>query len=66
MDLNITDKDITRYYNFGAVIGSGKYGLVKQATSITNAKMKVAIKTINLTKIGQRFYIVAQEILTMK
>ena len=28
--------------------------------------MKVAIKTINLTKTGQRFYIVAQEILTMK
>ena len=65
-DLNITDKDITKFYKFGAVIGSGKYGLVKKATSIQNESIKVAIKTINLTKIGQRFYIVAQEILTMK
>ena len=65
-DLNITDEDITKNYKFGVVIGSGKYGLVRKATSVTHENLKVAIKTINLTKIKQKYYVIAQEILILK
>ena len=64
--MNITDEDITKYYKFGVVIGSGKYGLVRKAVSLTNQSHKFAIKTINLNKINQKYYVIAQEILILK
>jgi serine/threonine protein kinase len=64
--LNITEEPIDKYYYIGDVIGSGKYGLVRQGVSTRNPDHFVAIKTINLTKLTTKYHILAQEILTLK
>lgn len=65
-ELNIIDEPVTNHYEIGDAIGSGKYGLVKEAVAIRNPDLKVAIKTINLGNISSKYHIIAQEILTMK
>lgn len=54
------------FYRFGDVLGAGKYGVVKSATSIMNPNFKVAIKVIALEKLKSQFHSVLQEILALK
>jgi len=64
--LNITKEPIDKHYIIGDVLGSGKYGLVKEGVSKRNTELHVAIKTINLSSVKDKFHIIAQEILIMK
>jgi len=64
--LNITEEPIEKFFKMGKVIGSGKFGLVREAYSRRKEDFKVAIKTINLQGVNSKYHIIWQEILTLK
>lgn len=55
-DMNITEEPIVDHYTFGKALGSGKYGVVKLATSNSNPDFKVAVKVIDLEKLTGNYH----------
>lgn len=65
-DLNITEEPITDHYTFEKPLGSGKYGVVKLATSKANPDFKTAVKIIELAKLTGNYHSCVSEIVTLK
>ena len=65
-DLDLWTEPIENYYTIGNVIGSGKYGIVKEATSKNTPTLKFAVKIIRLEKLTSQYHSVLQEILALK
>lgn len=65
-ELDLTEEPIEDHYEFGEILGAGKYGVVKVGTSIRDDKFKVAIKIIKLEKLKSQYHSVVQEILSLK
>jgi len=65
-ELNLSTEPIANYYQLGEVLGAGKYGVVKEGQSLTNSKLKVAVKIIKLEKLKSQFHSIVQEILALK
>jgi len=53
--LEIQDGKITDHFKFGKVIGLGQYGTVKEARSLTDRRLKVAVKILDLKGIAKTF-----------
>lgn len=53
--LDIPDKIITDHYKFGKVIGLGQYGTVKEAISLLDPKLRVAVKILDLKGLSKTF-----------
>lgn len=65
-DLKITDEPLTDFYILHEVIGTGKYGVVRKASSILNPDFIVAVKSIELSKLTGNYHNIVSEILTLK
>jgi len=65
-DLGITEEPISNYYSLGKILGSGKYGVVRQGISLKNPNFKCAIKVIDMNKLSSQLHSLIQEILTLK
>ena len=65
-EVNFSTEPIENYYEFGQVLGAGKFGVVKLATSKHNSGLKFAVKIIQLEKIKSQFHSILQEILALK
>ena len=65
-ELDLTNEPVSKHYEFGNVLGAGKYGVVKESKSLKDEKYKVAIKIIKLHKLSSQYHSVIQEILALK
>ena len=52
-EISVVSEPVTDFYNFGKIIGDGKFGVVRKATHVTMPDCTVAIKTINLENVTE-------------
>lgn len=63
---NLSDESINQHYEFGEIIGNGKYGQVFLGHSLDEPDFLVAIKVIKIRKIKSNFESVMKEIEMLK
>lgn len=65
-EFSITEDPIRNFYDFGQIVGSGKYGVVRKATSKLSPDFTVAIKTIDLENLTSNYHSCISEVMTLK
>jgi calcium-dependent protein kinase len=64
--LEIPDESINDHYAFGKVVGLGQYGTVREARSIVDPNVRVAVKILDLKGIAKTFKSICCEVSSLK